>query len=74
VVDVATAQLLGCHIVGDRAVDIVQIVSVAMSAGMRRVDEIARLPVSFPTYAEIVVQAAAQAAMQLGRDAGWQLG
>lgn len=73
VVDVGTAELLGCHIVGDRAVDIVQIVSVAMSAGMRRVDHIARLPVSFPTYAEIAVQTAAMAAMQLGLDAGWQL-
>ena len=74
VVDAGTAELLGCHVVGDRAVDIVQIASVAMSAGMRRVDEIARLPVSFPTYAEIVVQAAAMAAMELGLDAGWQLG
>lgn len=74
IVDVRTAELLGCHIVGDRAVDIVQVVTVAMSAGMRRVDEIARLPVSFPTYAEIVVQAAALAAMQIGLDAGWQIG
>lgn len=74
VVDVHTAELLGCHIVGDRAVDIVQVACVAMSAGMRRVEEIARLPVSFPTYAEIVVQAAAMAATELGRDAGWQLG
>lgn len=74
VVDVETAELLGCHVVGDRAVDIVQVITVAMSAGMRRVDHIARLPVSFPTYAEIVVQAAALAAMQLGLDAGWQLG
>ena len=45
-----------------------------MSAGMRRVEENARFPVSFPTYAEIVVQAAAMAATELGRDAGWQLG
>jgi hypothetical protein len=29
--------------------------------------------VSFPTYAEIAVQTAAVAAMQLGLDAGWQL-
>ncbi len=72
VVDVGTAELVGCHVVGDRAVDIVQIVSVAMSAGMRRVEDIARLPVSFPTYAEIVTQTAALAAMQLGLDAGWQ--
>lgn len=74
VVDVHTAELLGCHIVGDRAVDIVQVMTVAMSAGMRRVDDIARLPVSFPTYAEIVVQAAALASMQMGLDPGWQIG
>lgn len=74
VVDVATSELLGCHIVGDRAVDIVQVVTVAMAAGMRRVDAIARLPVSFPTYAEIVVQTAALAARRLGLDAGWQVG
>lgn len=66
VIDAETALVLGCHVVGDRAVDIVQVLSVALSAGMRRVDDIARLAVSFPTYAEILIHTAVAASQQLG--------
>ena len=50
-------MILGCHVVGERAVDIVQAVSIAIAAGMR-VDELARIPLSFPTYAGILGRAA----------------
>ena len=70
VVDRATCGILGCHIVGERAVDIVQVVALAMAAGMR-VDDLARLPLSFPTYAGILARAAIRAAQQLDLIPRW---
>jgi pyruvate/2-oxoglutarate dehydrogenase complex dihydrolipoamide dehydrogenase (E3) component len=66
VVDRDSHRILGCHIVGERAVDLAQIAAVAM-AGAMRVDDLARLPLSFPTYAGIVARAAATAAHRLRR-------
>jgi dihydrolipoamide dehydrogenase len=63
--------ILGCHVVGERAVEIVQVVAIAMSAGMR-VDELARVPLSFPTYAGILVLAAYRAAEKLRVETGSQ--
>ncbi len=71
IVDRQTAEILGCHIVGERAVDIVQVASVALAAGMRRIDELARVAISFPTYAQILINAAIKAALQLKLDIGW---
>ena len=65
VVDRATHRILGCHIAGERAVDIVQTAAIAMAAGMR-VGDLARVPLSFPTYTGILGRAAATAARQLG--------
>ena len=67
IVDRATRTILGCHVVGERAVDIVQTAAIAIAAGMR-VDELARVPLSFPTYTGILGRAAAIAARQLNRD------
>ena len=64
IVDRATCMILGCHVVGERAVEIVQAVSIAIAAGMR-VDDLARIPLSFPTYAGILGRAAYRAAEQL---------
>ncbi len=64
IVDRATGGILGCHVVGERAVEIVQVVAIAMAAAMR-VDDLARIPLSFPTYAGILGRAAARAAQQL---------
>jgi len=66
IVDRVSHQILGCHLVGERAVDIAQIAAVAM-AGRMRVDELARVPLSFPTYAGILARAAATAARRLNR-------
>ena len=60
IVDRGTRRILGCHVVGERAVDIVQVATVAMVAGLR-VEELARVPFSFPTYAGILARAAVAA-------------
>jgi dihydrolipoamide dehydrogenase len=54
--------------VGDRAVDVAQIAAVAM-AGRLTVDELARLPFSYPTYAGVLARAAASAAYRLNSSA-----
>jgi pyruvate/2-oxoglutarate dehydrogenase complex dihydrolipoamide dehydrogenase (E3) component len=70
ITDRATCRILGCHVVGDRAVEIVQVVAIAMAAGMR-VDDLARVPLSFPTYAGMLGRAAYRAACQLNLDVSW---
>ncbi|HEY1929441.1 MAG TPA: NAD(P)/FAD-dependent oxidoreductase [Caulobacteraceae bacterium] len=60
----ADHRILGCHVVGDRAVDTAQIAAVAMAGGLT-VDALARLPLSFPTYAGILARAAVTAAYRL---------
>jgi pyruvate/2-oxoglutarate dehydrogenase complex dihydrolipoamide dehydrogenase (E3) component len=72
IADRATRAILGCHVVGERAVEIVQVVAVAMAAGMR-VDDLARVPLSFPTYAAMPGRAAYRAAQQLNLEAGGQV-
>jgi dihydrolipoamide dehydrogenase len=71
VVERKTCQILGCHVVGERAVDICEVAAVAMAARMR-VDDLARVPLSYPTYAGILARIAASAARELGLDVGWQ--
>ena len=62
--DRASAAILGCHVVGEHAVEIAQLAAIAISARMP-VDELARVAVSFPTYAEVLVHAAVLAANEL---------
>ena len=71
IADRKTFSILGCHVVGERAVEIAQVAAIAIAAGMR-VDELARIPLSFPTYAGILARVAAGAARQLNSKAGWQ--
>jgi dihydrolipoamide dehydrogenase len=71
VVDSATYEILGCHVVGERAVEITQVAAIAIAAGMR-VDELAQVPLSFPTYSGILGRAAYRAARQAGLDLAWQ--
>jgi dihydrolipoamide dehydrogenase len=73
IVDRKRCTILGCHVVGERAVDIVQVAAIAIAADMR-VDDLARVPLSFPTYAGILVNAAADAARQLNLDTSDQTG
>jgi len=67
IADRATCKILGCHVVGERAVDIVQVVAIAIAAGLK-VDDLARIPLSFPTYTGILSRAAYRAAQQLQLD------
>lgn len=71
VVDRTNGLILGCHLVGERAVDVVQLAAVAMAAGMS-VQSLARVPLSFPTYAGVLGRAAAAAAWQLNQTSGWR--
>jgi dihydrolipoamide dehydrogenase len=71
IVDRATSKILGCHVVGERAVDITQVAAIAIAAGMG-VDELARVPLSFPTYTSILGRVAASAARQLNLGVTWQ--
>lgn len=70
IVDRKTRLILGCHVVGERAVDIAQVASIVIAAGMR-VDELVRVPLSFPTYAGILGRLAASATRQLNLQVGW---
>ena len=71
VVDRKAAKILGCHVVGERAVEIAQVAAIAISGGMR-VDDLARVPLAFPTYTGNLAYAAADAARQLDLQPGWQ--
>ncbi|MFO7678974.1 MAG: NAD(P)/FAD-dependent oxidoreductase [Chloroflexota bacterium] len=69
IADRQTHKLLGCHLVGERAVETVQLVAAGMKAGLT-VSQLADLPLSFPTYVEIVGWAAYDIVRQLGLDGG----
>jgi pyruvate/2-oxoglutarate dehydrogenase complex dihydrolipoamide dehydrogenase (E3) component len=71
IVDRATYKILGCHVVGERAIEITQVAAIVIAAGMR-VDELAHVPLSFPTYAGILGRVAASATRQLNLKMGWQ--
>jgi len=62
--DRKTLQIIGCHIVGERAVEISQIAAIVITAGMR-LDELVRVPISFPTYAGILIRAASNMLREL---------
>ena len=65
VVDRSKRTVLGCHVVGERAVDIAQAAAIGIAAGVR-VDDLARSPLAFPTYTGVLCRAAALAARKLG--------
>jgi dihydrolipoamide dehydrogenase len=71
IVDRTTFRMLGCHVVGERAVEITQVAAIAIAAKMR-VDELAHIPLSFPTYAGILARVAASAARELNLKVDWQ--
>ncbi len=60
-----TQRLLGVHVVGEQAVEIVQIVAAGMASGMT-VDQLADLEIAYPTYAAILGLAARRIARELG--------
>ena len=64
VVDRESHAILGCHIVGERAVELAQLAALAVASGMK-VEQLALVPFSFPTYANALGRAAIRAARQL---------
>jgi dihydrolipoamide dehydrogenase len=64
IVDRGSRTILGCHVVGERAVEITQVAAIAMAAGMK-VDDLAQVPLSFPTYGGILGRAAAMVTKKL---------
>ena len=73
VVDRELHTILGCHIVGERAGELAQLAAVAMASGMR-VEQLALVPFSFPTYANAIGRAAVRAARTLEAPAQWTEG
>ena len=71
ITDRKTHRILGCHVVGERAVEIAQVAAIAIDAGMR-VEELARGPLAYPTYTGILAQVAVSAAHQLNPQVSWQ--
>ena len=67
IVDRGTHRILGCHVVGERAVEIAQVAAVAMSR-RSRVEQFVRIPLSFPTYTNVLGRVAYRAAERLGVD------
>ena len=65
IVDRPTRTMLGCHIVGERAVEAAQVAATAMTAHLR-LDDFARIPHSFPTYTDVINRAAFAALRELG--------
>jgi len=64
IADRATRKIVGCHVVGERAADIVQAAAIAMAGGLG-VDELARVPLAFPTYVGALTRAAYRAARHI---------
>jgi len=67
IVDRRTHTILGCHIVGERAVEIVQMASIAM-VGRVPIDELARIPLSLPTYTGVLLRAVNRATAELAHE------
>lgn len=70
IVDRERRTILGCHIVGERAVELAQVAATAM-AGEMTVEQLARVPFSFPTYANALGRAAIAAAIELDGSQMW---
>jgi hypothetical protein len=57
IADRRTHKFLGAHIVGERAVETVQLMATIMAGGLT-VEQVADLELAFPTYSAIILMAA----------------
>lgn len=74
IVDRGSRAILGAHIVGEQAVEILQLVAAGMTADLR-IEQLARLELAYPTFTAIVGVAARQLARELHVvpvDPGWR--
>jgi pyruvate/2-oxoglutarate dehydrogenase complex dihydrolipoamide dehydrogenase (E3) component len=60
-----TRRVLGAHILGEQAVEVVQVVATAMRAGMR-VEQLADLELAYPTFTAVVGLAARRITRSVG--------
>ena len=65
IVDRKSHRILGAHVVGERAVEVVQLVAAGLATGLR-VEQLAALDLAYPTYVQIVGEAAYRACLALG--------
>ncbi|GAB4577581.1 MAG: hypothetical protein Fur0022_03120 [Anaerolineales bacterium] len=65
IVDRTSRQILGAHVVGEQAVEIVQLVAASMAAGSQ-IEQLAGLELAYPTYTAIVGLAARRIAYEMG--------
>jgi pyruvate/2-oxoglutarate dehydrogenase complex dihydrolipoamide dehydrogenase (E3) component len=65
VVSHESRQILGAHVVGEQALEVVHLVAAGMAADIR-VEQLAALEIAYPTYAGIVGLAARQAVREIG--------
>ena len=70
IIDRELHTILGCHVVGERAVELVQLAATVMAAEMP-VEQLALVPFSFPTYANALGRAAVLAAIELDHTGMW---
>ena len=70
IVDRELHTILGCHVVGERAVELAQLAATAMASEMP-VEQLALVPFSFPTYANALGRAAVVAAIELDHTGMW---
>jgi dihydrolipoamide dehydrogenase len=65
IISAETHRILGAHVVGEQAVEVVQMIAAGMAADMW-VEQLAELELAYPTYTAIVGIAARQLVRQLG--------
>jgi pyruvate/2-oxoglutarate dehydrogenase complex dihydrolipoamide dehydrogenase (E3) component len=58
-------RVVGAHVVGEQAVEVVQVAATAMAAGMR-VEQLAEVDLAYPTFTAVVGLAARRLARELG--------
>lgn len=71
IVDRASRRILGAHIAGEQAVEVVQLAATAMRGGMP-VEELADIELAYPTFTAVVGLAARRASRELGLTSGYQ--
>jgi pyruvate/2-oxoglutarate dehydrogenase complex dihydrolipoamide dehydrogenase (E3) component len=67
IVSRSTRRVLGAHIVGEQAVEVVQLAAAAMRSGMR-VEQLADLELAYPTFTSIIGLAARRVLHELDPD------
>lgn len=65
IVSRTTRQIVGAHVVGEQAVEVVQLAAAGMAAGMT-IEQLAELELAYPTFTAIMGLAARQLVRELG--------